>query len=454
MAPFINQLRFHLATKSAEADDLRSRGYSVPALTPELVEREIRKTPTLRVLYSKLTPEQRAYVFNRHVLNTPDRITTHGEAHWRTDLAKLSPLEHDYQLVNNADRYTANRALQSGILRASGGAKAADEGMAGDFFGSSLVGGLSSRLEKWITGAGGPKAATRDLNTIRNGGVSTQVGANSLVAQPLTSGQKAFIRSAEYAIPTALDVLALKGLSLKAKAAHMGTLRAAASGSKLARGAAPFTKALSKTIGFIDTLNNPIDFTYGLGKNLIKHPIRTAKAGWGHAANLVKGSWSTVKLPFSILRRPFTSVAKAYDMASHPIRTAKAAAPYVNTALTTLNLGSEVIPAVAAHSHVSTMNPTKPLILRDDVAATEYLNSKYPSQNTDTEKSATASAPSDKSKDLWKNEDTGYTAAGAFAGGTLGAILARRNRLLGFLLGSIAAGGVTAAYRSYKNRNV
>ena len=462
MAPFINQLRFHLATKSAEADDLRSRGYSAPRLTPEMVEREIRKTPELRVLYSKLTPDQRAYVFTRHVLNTPGKISTHGEDNWLTDLSKLSPLEHDYQLVNNTDRYIANRALQSGVLRAYGGGKDVDEGISGDFFGSSLVGGLASRIEKGLTGKGGSADADRDLNTIRHGGVSTQSGANELVAQPLTAGQKATIRSAEYITPTAIDVLALRGLSLKAKAAHMGTLRAAAAGSRVAKGAAPVTKALSKTLGFVDMFNNPVDFTYGLAKNLIKHPARTVKAGWGHAANIAKGGWNTVKLPFSVLKHPLTSAAKAYDIIRHPARTAKAASPYVNTALNVLNLGSEVVPAVSAYGQVADMRPDETLALRDDIAASEYLNSKYPTQNSNdsatdssgSDNTSNNSDPQNKPKAIWNKEDTSYTAASAFAGGTLGAILARRNRLLGFLLGSIAAGGATAAYRSYKNRNV
>lgn len=52
----------------------------------------------------------------------------------------------------------------------------------------------------------------------------------------------------------------------------------------------------------------------------------------------------------------------------------------------------------------------------------------------------------------WNDTDTWSTAGAALAGGALGALVSRR-KLLGAILGSLLAGGATAAYRYHRNRS-
>lgn len=428
ISPFIAALRTHLGTLSQDPAAYGYGGSTVFKLTPELVSSEIKRTPHLRQLYNKLAPNQRALVINRYVLNTPGSVDTFKENSFFNDISRMSPLEHDYHLTGNTNKFINSKGLQSGVARATAGFTNSpdDESLASTIFGNSLVGSLIAKAEGAFTGSNVIKEQRNKLARLRSGGLSGRQGVNELVPAPSTANQNKLLKLYEYGIPTVLDIAGTRGIAKGLGATNALVSRAAAGGNVAAKVAKPVTVASSWLGNLVHGIRNPFDFSAGMVRRFLRNPTRYSKYLFGkskyyattplHPARTAKHLWRNAK-------RPGKAIGKILGSTEIPINVLAAA-------------------DAASAEGKDSVTVSAPYAISSYLKDTKANNTK--SQHSDSRPAVDKSNHSN-----WSDDDTKYTAGIGLAGGVLGAILSRRSRLLGFLLGSLSAGGGTALYRAY-----
>lgn len=426
LSQFVGALRTHLAHIG---EDPAAFGYPGPVkLTPETVAKEIRTRPELRYLYKQLNPRQQALAYNRYVLNTPETVKSFrlksavpttksvidgsdvygvGDVLTYSDISGMSPLEHDFHYTANPKRFINAKAWQQGLTRATSGLgiEGAENPFLDNFFGNSFIGTGANWISGKLVGRDFVQEDKEKLRRLRQGG-SVAKHAPHLAAIPLSADERFRIQAAELAVPTGLDIIATMGLGAQAKAMHGSISAAAAGGSTAAKVAKPLTATTNFVVNNIaKPWANPFD---GL-ITAAKHPIKSLK------------------------------VAK--NAVFHPLKTAWYGLTHPLDALTAANVAFDVSRSAKLATDLSTMKPGASITVNPDAATAYYLKSKY----------GDGEAPADKKKPRkkWDSVDTANTAGGAIIGGTLGALIARRNRLLGFLFGAGWGGAATAFYRGY-----